>query len=169
MPDVPPGNLRALVEALHELHARAGWPSTRELSKGRNFSHTAVHDLFTKTTAAAPRPTVLLDVVERLASISRRLKVSQTIDRFDSLWEAAHTAPFITEFFEEMGYTASNARAEAKEPESAGLPAAAARQRDPANLPPLEVKLLELVADGQPWEQIVSQRLGDKRLAHYRN
>jgi hypothetical protein len=83
------------VEALHELHARAGWPSTRELSKGRNFSHTAVHDLFTKTTTAVPRLTVLLDVVERLALLSRRLDVSQTIDRLDSLWEAAHTAPFI--------------------------------------------------------------------------
>ena len=94
MPDVPPGNLRTLVEALHEIHARAGWPGTRQLSKGRDFSHTAVHDLFTKTTTAAPRPTVLLDVVERLASISRRLEVDETIDRFDLLWEAAHAAPF---------------------------------------------------------------------------
>src|SRR5687768_739293 len=103
MPDVPYGNLRGLVEALHELHARAGWPSTRELARGRNFSHTAVHDLFTKTTAGAPKLTVLLDVVERLASMARRVDVDQTLDKFESKWTAAGEAPFITEFFEEMG------------------------------------------------------------------
>lgn len=94
MPDIPSGNLRSLIEALHELHARAGWPSTRELSRGLDFSHTAVYDLFTKPTTAAPRLTVLLDVVERLAALSRRLDVSETLDKFDSLWQGAHKSAF---------------------------------------------------------------------------
>jgi Restriction endonuclease len=94
MPDVPPGNLRALVLELHELHARAGWPSTRDMARGRDFSHTAVHDLFTKTTAEAPRLTVLLDVVDTLCRSARRINdVDAMLDRFETLWKAAHAEP----------------------------------------------------------------------------
>ena len=182
MPDVPPGNLRGLIKELHSLHAQAGWPSTRDMerdakallkgrpaSRIRPFSHTAIHDLFTKTTARAPRRPVLITVVEVLAGIAPRTEVHRTLDKFDELWRAAAEAPLITEFIEEMGYTSTGERSDtAAEPESAGPPAAATSHRDPATLPPLEVKLLELVADGQPWEEIATEWLGDKRVAHYR-
>jgi DNA-binding CsgD family transcriptional regulator len=84
-PDVPPGPLRKLLEELHKLHARAGWPSTRELARGQQFSHTAVHDLFTKVDHA-PKLPVLLAVVDRLAALAPRAHAEETLDRFDALW-----------------------------------------------------------------------------------
>lgn len=44
-PEIPPGNLWELIRALHELHGRAGWPSTREMARGQAFSYTTVHEL----------------------------------------------------------------------------------------------------------------------------
>ncbi len=41
-PDVPPGPQRDLVEALHALHHRAGWPSLRLLAREAGCSHTTV-------------------------------------------------------------------------------------------------------------------------------
>ena len=95
MPDVPRGNLRTLIVELHELHGRAGWPSTREIAKGRKFSHTAVHELFTKTATEAPKLTMLLDVVERLARLTQRMDVDETLDRFDELWKLATQSAFL--------------------------------------------------------------------------
>src|SRR5215213_10033532 len=94
MPDIPPGNLLTLMEALHALHARAGWPSTRQMAQGQEFSHTAVHDLFTKTDTAAPRLPVLLAVVAYLVRLDpRRLDVDAEIDRFDAMWQQALAKP----------------------------------------------------------------------------
>jgi hypothetical protein len=90
MPDVPEGPLRDLQRELHDLHARAGWPSTRELAKHLGRTHTAVHELFTK--ASVPRLPDLLDVVGRLVEIDRRAsrKPDEVLDRFDALWSAAN-------------------------------------------------------------------------------
>jgi hypothetical protein len=94
MPDIPPGNLLTLMEALHALHARAGWPSTRQMAQAQEFSHTAVHDLFTKTDTAAPRLPVLLAVVAYLVRLDpRRLDVDAEIDRFDAMWQQALAKP----------------------------------------------------------------------------
>lgn len=93
-PELPAGRLADLVRELHALHARAGRPSMRELAKGQGFSYTAVHDMFTKTTAEPPRLPVLLKVVQRLATIAPRMNVEETLDRFDELWRAADTEPF---------------------------------------------------------------------------
>ena len=41
-PDVAPGPRRELVDALHELHHRAGWPSLRTLARQTGVSHTTV-------------------------------------------------------------------------------------------------------------------------------
>jgi hypothetical protein len=41
-PDIPPGNQRDLVDALHDLHHRAGWPSLRSLAASAGCSHTTV-------------------------------------------------------------------------------------------------------------------------------
>jgi hypothetical protein len=45
-PDVPPGPQRDLVEALHALHHRAGWPSLRLLAREAGCSHTTVSSVF---------------------------------------------------------------------------------------------------------------------------
>ncbi len=87
-PDVPSGPLRELLEELHKLHARAGWPSVRQLAAGQNFSHTAVHELFTKPTGDRKLP-VLLNVVEKLASLAPRVDSEATLDKFDQLWATA--------------------------------------------------------------------------------
>jgi hypothetical protein len=85
-PDVQPGPLRELLNELHRLHARAGWPSVRELARGQNFSHTAVHELFTKPTGDR-KWTVLSKVVEKLASLAPRMDQEATLKKFDELWD----------------------------------------------------------------------------------
>ena len=86
-PDLPPGPLRTLLTELHRLHARAGWPSTRELARGRLFSHTAVHTMFTKP--ELPKWTVLCPVVERMATAAPLTDVDFTLKHFDRLWDEA--------------------------------------------------------------------------------
>ena len=41
-PEVPPGPHRELVDVLHDLHHRAGWPSLRRLAEQTGVSHTTV-------------------------------------------------------------------------------------------------------------------------------
>ena len=45
-PDLPPGPQRDLVDALHDLHHRAGWPSLRAMAKQAGCSHTTVSKVF---------------------------------------------------------------------------------------------------------------------------
>lgn len=45
-PDVAPGPHRELVNALHELHHRSGWPSLRHMAAGLGVSHTTVSKAF---------------------------------------------------------------------------------------------------------------------------
>jgi hypothetical protein len=45
-PELPPGPQRDLVDALHDLHHRAGWPSLRTLAKAAGCSHTTVSTAF---------------------------------------------------------------------------------------------------------------------------
>jgi tetratricopeptide (TPR) repeat protein len=45
-PEVPPGGQRDLVDALHELHHQAGWPSLRVLARQAGCSHTTVSAVF---------------------------------------------------------------------------------------------------------------------------
>lgn len=90
-PELPPGALQDLMRELHDLHARAGWPGTRRIAEGHGFSHTAVHDLFTKTDSP-PRLPLLLAVVEMLSSLAPRVDVEATLDRFDAMWVAAIAA-----------------------------------------------------------------------------
>jgi regulator of RNase E activity RraB len=93
-PELPPGPLDDLVRELHALHARAGWPSMRDLAKGRDFSYTTVHDLFTKTITEPPRLPLLHKVVERLATLAPRANVEEILDKFDALWRATDDEPF---------------------------------------------------------------------------
>ena len=51
-PDIPPGAHRELIDALHDLHHRAGWPSLRRLAAAAGCSHTTVSKAF--STRALP-------------------------------------------------------------------------------------------------------------------
>src|SRR5258706_572731 len=88
-PVLPAGPLDDLVGELHALHARAGQPSTRQMAQGKDFSYTAVHDLFTKTITEPPKLPVLHRVVEYLAATAPRTNAEETLDKFDELWMAA--------------------------------------------------------------------------------
>jgi len=54
MPAIPAGNLRTLIEELHELHLQAGLPGVRQIARGSGFTHTAVHDLSQEPTRGHP-------------------------------------------------------------------------------------------------------------------
>jgi lambda repressor-like predicted transcriptional regulator len=45
-PEIPPGSQRDLVDALHDLQHRAGWPSLRVLAREAGCSHTTVSAVF---------------------------------------------------------------------------------------------------------------------------
>ena len=52
-PDVGPGPHADLVNALHELHHRSGWPSLRRLAVDAACSHTTVWKAFSSATLPA--------------------------------------------------------------------------------------------------------------------
>ena len=80
-PEIPPGSQRELVDALHDLHHRAGWPSLRVLAREAGCSHTTVSRVFSST--RLPTWGVLEVVVEALDG---------DVSEFRQLWLAA-TAP----------------------------------------------------------------------------
>ncbi|WP_159083556.1 ATP-binding protein [Nocardioides terrigena] len=77
-PDLPPGPQRELVDALHDLHLRAGWPSLRTLAREAGCSHTTVSHVF--SSARLPAWGVLELVVEALGGDT---------SGFHDLWLAA--------------------------------------------------------------------------------
>ncbi|GAB2521089.1 tetratricopeptide repeat protein [Nocardiopsis aegyptia] len=91
-PDLPPGPLSELNRALHELHHRAGWPSSREIrraldAKGVPMSHTKVHDTLTKP--VLPTKGAVEMITEVLAEKVRGADINTEIDRLLGLWQAA--------------------------------------------------------------------------------
>jgi tetratricopeptide (TPR) repeat protein len=79
-PDIAPGPHRELVDALHTLHHRAGWPSLRRLAGDTGVSHTTV----SKMLSSQPLPGwgTLELLVEAMGG---------DIPRFHDLWLAAST------------------------------------------------------------------------------
>ncbi|MCG8920282.1 tetratricopeptide repeat protein, partial [Actinokineospora sp. PR83] len=93
-PDLPDGPLRALNDALHELHARTGHRSSRWIAgelrerHGRGApSHTKIHQMF--TSPELPRPELLDWVVAVLAERVRGLDPDTECDRLAGLWNHA--------------------------------------------------------------------------------
>lgn len=80
VPDLPPGPHRDLVEALHDLHHRAGWPSLRTLARAAGISHTTVSKTF--STSAVPTWGTLELLVEVMDGDT---------GRFHRLWLATTT------------------------------------------------------------------------------
>lgn len=143
-PDVEQGPLRLMLRELHELHARAGWPSTRELAKGQAFSHVAVHDLLTKATGV-PRLPVLLAVVGKLAEAAPSIDVEKALDDFDKMWR---------ECVGDVARPGQEANVEVSRdepPSREALPRMFERLRD------RELQILELLATGLSTQQIASQ------------
>lgn len=96
-PDLGPGPLKSLNDALHDLHARSGYRSSREIEKWiradqgtGGISHTTVHKLFTKP--ELPRPELMHWVVKVLLDHSRVPDPDQVVDEFDALWNDAFEA-----------------------------------------------------------------------------
>src|SRR6476659_9695878 len=79
-PDVAPGPHRDLVEALHDLHHRAGWPSLRVLARAAGCSPTTVSAVF--SSPRLPSWGLLELVVEAMDG---------DVDGFRALWLAATT------------------------------------------------------------------------------
>lgn len=93
-PDLPPGPLQDLNNALHDLHGRSGYRSLRDIARriaalyGSGApSHTTIHKLF--TSPELPKPELTLWVVEVLAMTVRNLDPEQECDRVDALWQRA--------------------------------------------------------------------------------
>jgi hypothetical protein len=88
-PQLPAGALDNFFVALHDLHLKAGYPSTREIQRdiGRGVvSHTTIHKAF-----AGPRLLgweIIEELVEALADRSPQGR-EEVIGYFRPLWEAA--------------------------------------------------------------------------------
>src|SRR5207253_2709243 len=80
-PDVPSGPHRDLVDALHDLHHRAGWPSLRTLAKAAGCSHTTVSTVFS---SARPPPWGVLELLVE--------EMNGSVGEFRQLWLAATDA-----------------------------------------------------------------------------
>lgn len=85
-----PGPLNDLMEALHQLHLAAGYPSTRDLERDLNgpdaMSHSAIHKAFTGGKLPTWRLVELLvRAMARRAGCDRQAEIA----RFRSLWTKA--------------------------------------------------------------------------------
>lgn len=96
-PGLAPGPLKSLSDALHDLHARSGYRSSREIEKwikvdqgSGGISHTTVHKMF--TSSELPRPELMHWVVKVLLDHSRVPDPDQVVDEFDALWNKAFDA-----------------------------------------------------------------------------
>lgn len=97
--DLKPGPRRDLVRALQELHAAAGWPSTRAISQVKGdfpgtLSHERVREILSGK--AMPRRLTLETLVRSLVSL-RHLSPRDTeaeVARFMSLWTAAEMGEY---------------------------------------------------------------------------
>src|SRR4051794_6826125 len=79
-PEIPPGSQRDLVDALHDLHHRAGWPSLRMLARDAGCSHTTVSAVL--SSSRLPSWGVLEVLVEAMHG---------DVPQFRRLWLAAST------------------------------------------------------------------------------
>lgn len=88
---LPDGALKSFFDALHELHLRAGYPSTREIQRdiGREYaSHTTIHKAISGP--RLPGWAIIEPLVEALAQRARQ-DSDTTIEQFKSLWQSAAT------------------------------------------------------------------------------
>jgi hypothetical protein len=89
MPDgLPPDSaVKKLYEELHDLHERAGLPSTRMLGKRLDFTPNRVYNVFHGNRGLPNRPD-LIKIVEERADLALIADIEGEKARFDSLWES---------------------------------------------------------------------------------
>ena len=99
-PSLEPGYLDDLVRKMHELHDAAGRPSlrviVRALPPASSWSHTAVHDVFSKQRRTVPEKSLVMAVGRFLVTlIDPGMDVEKaTIAGLDALWLDAAREPF---------------------------------------------------------------------------
>lgn len=89
-PELPPGRLKELNDALHDLHLLAGQPSVRDLERalGRGaFSHSRIYDVFSR--GRLPRWGMVDIIVKALSEQAPGLSASKERRHFQALWIAA--------------------------------------------------------------------------------
>ncbi|MEV4891105.1 hypothetical protein AB0K48_17105 [Nonomuraea sp. NPDC055795] len=87
MPELEDGALRDLIVELHRLHARAGWPSVREIALATSYGNMAVHAVF--TSGKLPILRQMLDIGAFLIELDVRKPDQSALDRLDNMWTAA--------------------------------------------------------------------------------
>lgn len=83
----PDSAAQEFYDELHDLHERAGWPSTRVLGKRLDFTPTRVYNVFHGNRTLPNRPD-LIKIVEELATLALIADVQGEKEKFDTLWEA---------------------------------------------------------------------------------
>ncbi|WP_146167604.1 WD40 repeat domain-containing protein [Micromonospora sp. MH33] len=81
------GRLKRLNDELHILHARAGWPSVRDMARACDCGPNIIKNVF--SVARTPSLPRLLGIVAFLAKLDRKADPDELCDRFDALWQAA--------------------------------------------------------------------------------
>jgi DNA-binding CsgD family transcriptional regulator len=97
-PDLPDGALKALNDALHDLHRQTLYPSLAAMARATNMTRETVRRLFSGATLPVAKN--LFDVVAHLATLVRRSDektLNDVLDQVDVLFRAAEdeirTAP----------------------------------------------------------------------------
>jgi hypothetical protein len=87
-PGLPPGALRELNEALHELHLRAGWPTCPKMAKDSitEYSKSAIHAVFSNQDL--PSQKVVRELAHHLAELADQ-DPEEEVYRFRELWISA--------------------------------------------------------------------------------
>ncbi|WP_143660098.1 hypothetical protein [Streptomyces sp. WZ.A104] len=86
-PGLPPGALRELNEALHQLHLLAGWPSCPDMARmSSSGSKSTIHAAFRKPDL--PALTVVRALAYELAGLAGRDR-DEEVHRFHELWISA--------------------------------------------------------------------------------
>ncbi|WP_370961914.1 hypothetical protein [Amycolatopsis sp. cg9] len=128
-PDLPPGPLRTLNTALHQLHAKAGYPSVAQVARwiahnwsedgtgSRPFSTTTCHRAL--ITVELPNRNVMLWVVAAFIQLGRIRNEEAILDSFEQLWQNAHDGTFHTTPVADAPPTSSESRTSAGSPSTA--------------------------------------------------
>lgn len=85
-PGLPPGALRELNEALHELHLRAGWPTCPDMAQESAYSKSRIHAVF--SSMDLPSLKVVRELAHGLAQLADQ-DPEEEVSRFHELWISA--------------------------------------------------------------------------------
>jgi hypothetical protein len=96
-PELQPGPLFDLYDALFALHRRASWPSMEQLRKLVNSNRNTVHHLFIKPETVRKQRGLLIAVVVAMTKLAGEKDIDGAIDKFEQLWQAVDAAAEVEE------------------------------------------------------------------------